>query len=177
MKVEGAAKGRFEEVDMSTRKAICICFAIALALVVVTPASWASERDQATQLTFSQPVQIPNHVVLQPGTYWFTVEDTPADRNIVHVFDVNWQPITSTIAASTEHSWESDNTQLTFAQRSANQPDMLLKWYYPGDKTGHAFIYSGREGRALSEDTINVVTLYAEPAPMVPAGSARGAQY
>jgi hypothetical protein len=162
---------------MSTRKAICVGFAIVLALAVLAPATWASERDQATQLTFSQPVQIPNNVVLQPGTYWFTVADSPADRNIVEVFDVNWQPITITVAASTEHAWRSDNTQLTLAQRVADQPDVLLKWYYPGNKTGHAIIYSGREGRALSEDTVNVVTVYAEPAPMVPAVSARGAQY
>ena len=162
---------------MTTRKGICVGFAIVLALAVLAPATWANERDQATQLTFSQPVQIPDHVVLQPGTYWFTVAETPGNRNVVQVFDLNWQPITVTVAASTEHAWQSDSTQLTFAQRAADQPDVLLKWYYPGNKTGHEFIYSGREGRAISEDTVTVMTVYAERAPMVPAVSARGAQY
>jgi hypothetical protein len=163
--------------EMKTGKAISITFAIVLALGVVAPAIWASERDQATQLTFTQPVQIPGNIVLQPGTYWFTIAVSPSNRNLVQIFDINWQPITTTIAASTEHSWRSDNTQLTFAERSADQPDVLLKWYYPGETIGHEFIYSGRGGRALSEETVNVETVLAEPAPVATAYRGTNGRY
>src|ERR1700746_3304454 len=137
---------------MTTRRAISIMFAIVLAVAVLAPATWASERDQATQLTFDQSVQIPGHVVLAPGTYWFTISDSSSNRNLVRVFNINWQPITATMAAPTEHAWRADNTQLTFAVRSADQPNVLLKWYYPGENTGHEFLYSGRESQALSEE-------------------------
>jgi hypothetical protein len=161
---------------MKARKALNIIFATVVALGILAPATWASERDQATQLTFSQSVQIPGNIVLQPGTYWFTVADLPSNRNIVRVFDINWQPITTAIAATTEHPWRNDNTQLTFAQRSADQPSVLLKWYYPGRTVGHEFIYSGNEGRALSEETTDVVTVFADPAPIATAYGPGGAQ-
>src|SRR5579864_2281646 len=126
---------------MKARKAFSTVFEFVLALGDLVPAIRASERDQATQLTFTQPVQIPGNVVLPPGTYWFTIAESPSNRNIVRVFDINWQPITTTIAASTEHARPSDNTLLTFAERSADQPYVLLKWYYPGNTTGHEFVY------------------------------------
>jgi hypothetical protein len=162
---------------MTARKAFSIVFALVLSLGVLIPATRASERDQATQLTFTQSVQIPGNVVLAPGTYWFTVADSPSNRNIVRVFDINWQPITTTIAASTELARPADNTLLTFAERSADQPYVLLEWYYPGRTTGHEFVYSGREGRALSEETVNFVTVLADPAPMATAYNAPNGQY
>jgi hypothetical protein len=162
---------------MKTRKALAIAFGFVLALGPIAPAIWGSARDQATQLTFTQSVEIPGNVVLQPGTYWFTVADSTTDRNIVRVFDQNWQPITTTMATSTQHNWTSDNTVLMFAVRSADQPNVLLKWYYPGDTMGHEFVYSGAEGRAISEDTTNVVTVNAQPAPAVPAYSGNTGSY
>jgi hypothetical protein len=162
---------------MKARKAISIVFALVLALGVLVPATRASERDQATQLTFTQSVQIPGNVVLPPGTYWFTIADSQSNRNIVRVFDIYWQPITTTIAVSAEHLRPSENTLLTFAERSADQPNVLLKWYYPGNTTGHEFVYSGPEGRALSEETVGIVTVAAEPAPMATVNNVPNGQY
>jgi hypothetical protein len=164
-------KAAFEEARMKSRKTICSAFVLVIALGFLTPVTRASERDQATQLTFTQSVQIPGNVVLQPGTYWFSVADSPSDRNIVRVFDVNWQPITTTVAASKEIAQPYDNTLVTFAERSANQPVVLLEWFYPGRTTGHEFIYSGREGRALTEETVDIVAVTAEPVALAPAYS------
>ena len=162
---------------MKSRKAISIVFALVLALGVLLPATRASVRDQATQLTFTQSVQIPGHVVLLPGTYWFTIADSPSNRNIVKVFDINWQLITTTIAASAEIARPSDNTLLMLAERSADKPYVLLQWYYPGNTTGHEFVYPGREGLALSEDTVNIVTVLADPVPLATAYSAPNGHY
>ena len=145
---------------MKARKIIAVVFAFALALWVAAPAARASERDQASQMTFSQAVQIPGNTVLPAGTYWFVLMDTAANRNVVQVFDVNWEPITTVIANSTEVSQPSDKTVLTFAQRSSDQPLLLLKWYYPGNSIGHEFVYSG----ALAEQTVRTVTVIGQPA-------------
>jgi len=51
---------------MNTRKAISI-LGLLLAFAIILPAARADEYDQASQLTFSQPVQIPGHV-LPAGT-------------------------------------------------------------------------------------------------------------
>ena len=162
---------------MKSRKAFSIVFALVLALGVLIPATRASVRDQATQLTFTQSVQIPGNVVLPPGTYWFTIADSPSNRDVVKVFDINWRPITTTIAASTEIARPSDNTLLMFAERSADQPYVLPQWYYPGNTTGHEFVYGEREGRALSEETVNIVTVLADPAPLATAYSAPNGRY
>jgi hypothetical protein len=154
---------------MKTQKTVTIFFGLALLLGFLAPVTWGSQRDQATQLTFSQPVQIPDNIVLPPGTYWFAIADSSANRNIVRVFDANWNPISTTLANSTQQLQPSENTQLTFAERSADQPEVLLKWFYPGDTLGHEFVYSGSEGRALSEQTVDVVTVIADPAPMIAA--------
>ena len=150
---------------MKIQKSIYIVFAVILALGVLAPASWASEWDQATKLTFDQPFQIPNNVVLPAGTYWFSTMDSPLERNVVQIFDNNHQLITTMLTIPTDQVVPSDETELTFAERSGNQPDALLKWFYPGNTIGHEFIYSGPEGRALSEQTVGHVTVLANASP------------
>lgn len=145
---------------MTIRKITNVVAALALALCFTAPVTRASQRDEATQLTFSQDVQIPGNTVLPAGTYWFVLGNPTADRNIVQVFDLDWRPVTTVIANSTEMSRPSDNTLLTFGQRSSNQPPLLLKWYYPGNTIGHEFAYSGAE----AEQTTNIVTVMAQPA-------------
>jgi hypothetical protein len=58
---------------MNTRKAF-ITLGLLLALVMMLPYARASERDQATAITFNQSVQIPGRV-LPAGTYWFVVSE------------------------------------------------------------------------------------------------------
>jgi len=47
------------------------CFIVALCAVSV-PVTRDDQSNQATELTFSEPVEIPG-VVLPAGTYWFTI--------------------------------------------------------------------------------------------------------
>ena len=48
----------------------------------------ADEWNKKTVLTFSQPVEIPGHV-LPAGTYMFKLADTLGDRHIVQVFNAD----------------------------------------------------------------------------------------
>ena len=148
---------------MKTRGAIACLIACAFALAMIAPVSKAAERDQATQLTFSQSVQIPGDVVLPAGTYWFKLADSNADRNIVQVFDTNWSIIATTIAIPTQRPAITGHTMLSMAEGAPDQPDVLVKWFYPGDATGHEFLYSTPMERQLSEE--NVITVITELAP------------
>jgi len=49
---------------------------LALALVAFVPHARADERDQAPQLTFNEPVELPGNHVLPAGTYWFVAPDS-----------------------------------------------------------------------------------------------------
>src|SRR5258708_18518504 len=67
---------------MKTRKTISF-LGLLLAFAIILPAARADEYDQASQLTFSQPVQIPGRV-LPAGTYPFLLaEISISHRNII----------------------------------------------------------------------------------------------
>jgi len=147
---------------MKTRGALGMFFACALALAMLAPAAHADERNQATQLTFDQPVRIPSGVVLPPGTYWFKVGDDVMDRNIVQVFDANWSVIATTIAIPAERQEVTDHTMLKMAEGAPGDPLILVKWFYPGRTTGHEFLYSAPTESQISES--NMITVMAAPA-------------
>jgi hypothetical protein len=148
---------------MKTRRAIQLLIAFAFALAMIAPAARADERNQATQLTFDQSIQIPGDVVLPAGTYWFKVADSSANQNIVQVFDSDWSIIATTIVVPTIRPEATDHTMLKLAEGAPDQPDVLVKWFYPGRMTGHEFLYSAPMESQISEDS--VITVMAGPAP------------
>ncbi len=135
---------------MNTRKAISI-LGLLLAFAIILPAARADEYDQASQLTFSQPVQIPGHV-LPAGTYWFVLADVSiANRNIIHIFNSDRSTLYATVSTITaERAQSSDHTALTFAERDSTQPSAILDWFYPGRKTGHEFVYPAQDEKELA---------------------------
>lgn len=155
-----------------TRKALSIIFGalFALAFVVIAPNVRASEVNQATQLTFNQPVELPGNVVLPAGTYWFTLpQNGISDPNLVMVYNADRsQLVTSTLTIPTTRMDTTSHSELTFGESSANQPIALINWFYPGRLTGHEFIYSPTEQAKLSEGEQFTVTV--QPAPLVQAG-------
>ena len=63
-----------------------VLFAVALIFAMAFSAR-ADKINKLTLLTFNQPVELPGNVVLQPGTYAFTVLQTlGGNRTIVQVF-------------------------------------------------------------------------------------------
>jgi hypothetical protein len=135
---------------MNTRKAISI-LGLLLAFAIILPAARADEYDQASQLTISQPVQIPGHV-LPAGTYWFVLADVSiANRNIIHIFNSDRSKLYATVSTITaERAQSSDHTALTFAERDSTQPIAILDWFYPGRKTGHEFVYPAQDEKELA---------------------------
>jgi len=146
---------------MKTRKTISF-LGLLLAFAIILPAARADEYDQASQLTFSQPVQIPGRV-LPAGTYWFVLADTSiANRNIIHIFNSDRSTLYATVSTITaERAQSSDHTALTFAERDSTQPSAILDWFYPGRKTGHEFLYAAQNEKELASAKHQAVVAHA----------------
>jgi hypothetical protein len=41
---------------------------------------------------------------------------------------------------------------VALAEQGAGQPDVLLKWFYPGRETGNEFLYSKQKEREMAQD-------------------------
>jgi hypothetical protein len=121
------------------------------------PSAHADEWNQETVLTFSGPVAIPGQV-LPAGTYRFILFDSNSDRNIVQIFSSDWSKLYATLfTVASERREPTGETIIGFAERPSDQPEAISTWFYPGELTGHEFIYSGKEGNELAKDTRRVV--------------------
>ena len=116
-------------------------------------AAHADESDQATKITFSQPIQIPGQI-LPAGTYSFKLLDSNSDPNVVEIFNSDQTHLYATLqTVATEREDPTGDTALTLAEQGAGRPDALLKWFYPGRETGHEFVYSEQQEKQLAQDT------------------------
>lgn len=114
-------------------------------------AAHASEWDEATKITFSQPVQVPRHT-LAPGTYLFKRADTN-DQNIVQIFNADGNVLYGTFMTNpTTRPEAAGNTEVLLAKQAEGEPYVLLKWFYPGRLTGDEFIYPKAQEQQLAQD-------------------------
>jgi hypothetical protein len=129
-----------------------------LAVVIVLPVAHADQGDQATRVTFSQPVQIPGRV-LPAGTYVFVLPDEANDHFQVRIFNADRSMLVATLfTISTERSKPTDNTVFGFAGRGSAQPEAIVTWFYPGETTGHEFVYPKQMQQELaSAKVVNAV--------------------
>jgi hypothetical protein len=113
-------------------------------------AARASEANQSTKLTFSQPISIPGRI-LPAGTYLFKLADSN-DRNLVQIFNADGTRLYATLQTiAVEHREPTGDTVLTLAEQPDGRPDALLSWFYPGDTIGHEFRYSKQQEQQLLE--------------------------
>lgn len=124
--------------------------------------------NQATQITFEQPVRVPGQV-LPPGTYWFTVlnSGSSSDLNRVQIKNADGTKVIAQLqTGSADHAqfgqtaisktnsdvhWPTGKVVLTFAEGGKNEPISLMEWFYPGRTDGHRFVYKDREEKEMSE--------------------------
>ncbi len=130
---------------MINRKAVAV-FVLALASLMVLPNAHASEFDQATKFTFSQPVQIPGRV-LPAGTYWFLVPSP----NTIQIFNSDRSKVYATLLTnSAESPKPADKSTVTLAERGSMQPGAIVTWFYPGRTIGHEFRYSKQDQKEIA---------------------------
>jgi len=137
---------------MNVRYAISIVCGVVLAWIAFVPVARADEWNQMTKMSFSQPVELPG-MVLPAGQYWFTVADSPNNRNVVEVYKGDWSRQLAVLLTIPSYRTQStDRTEIKFAERPHDRPEALLKWYYPGRLTGREFVYSKRHEREFAHD-------------------------
>ena len=151
--------------------------ALSLLGFLSTSTARADEWDKKTILTFSQPVEIPGHV-LPAGTYMFKLNDTMSDRHIVQVFNADGSQIIATVMAiPNSRLTATDETVIRFHEMRAGSPEAIRAWFYPGNTVGQEFVYSKRralvlaraekasvpsiEAEAASADELNTATIVA----------------
>jgi Protein of unknown function (DUF2911) len=125
-------------------------------------AAYADLADQATTITFSEPIQIPGQV-LPAGTYLFKLADTNTGQNLVQIFSSDRTVVYATIeTVPTERSEPTGRSTITVAQGESGQP-VLLKWFYPGSLTGHEFVYSKEREKELAQDRQQTIEANQQP--------------
>lgn len=130
---------------------IAVGLVIALSLFLGLVAH-ADESDETTIITFSQPIQIPGQV-LAAGTYVFKLADSVNERNVVQVFSADRKALLATLETmATDRPSPADRTVVALAQQGAGQPDVLVKWFYPGRTTGNEFLYPKQKEKELAQD-------------------------
>jgi hypothetical protein len=114
----------------------------ALLCATLIPIARASESDKKTIVTFAAPVAIPGHV-LPAGTYVFTVFDSPGDHNTVQVWNQNQSELLAmTETVPTYLLLAPDTPIFRLDDRFPDSPSVIRAWFYPGDTSGHEFVYS-----------------------------------
>lgn len=118
-------------------------------------AAHADEADQTTEITFNQPIQVPGQV-LPAGTYLFKLADDE-NLDVVQIFSQDRMHLYATLETiPTESRQTPEDTAVTLAQQEAG-PNVLLKWFYPGNNTGHEFVYSNLLQEQISQDQQQMV--------------------
>jgi hypothetical protein len=145
---------------MTIRKTVLL--GLALALVVATPAVVVGQNmNHQTVLTFSQPFEIPGHV-LPAGTYMFQLVDSLGDRHIVRISSADGsRPIAIVLAIANYRLEATDRTVVTFNEVPVGAPETLRAWFYPGRNWGHEFVYPKRRALELAATSRVVVPAIA----------------
>ena len=122
-----------------------------LAFLIVLPVVRADERNQATKFTFSQPVQIPGHV-LPAGTYSFQLADT-SDRHLVQIFREDRTLVVTLNSVPRERYGRDAEVAITLANRGATKPQAIVAWFFVCETEGHEFLYPKQEAQELAHAT------------------------
>jgi hypothetical protein len=131
--------------------------AFLLAGIIALPATRADESNQAIQVTFKHPVQIPGHV-LPAGTYWFVLPKDASQHNEVRILNSDQTIVyANLITIPAQRLQPTDHTAITFAERGSGQAQAIVTWFYPGQLDGHEFLYPKQVAQELAKDKRDTV--------------------
>jgi hypothetical protein len=143
----------------SIRKVALACVTSALMALPLTAAA-QGPANQDTFFTFSQSVELPGKT-LPAGKYFFQLMDSPSNRHIVKVMSEDRKEIHATLLAIPYYSnaRPTDKPEVRFmespAQASGGAADTnaIKIWFYPGNSTGHEFIYPRSQAMQIAART------------------------
>jgi hypothetical protein len=134
-----------------------VTLALLLGFLIALPAARADEANQATKVTFNQAVQIPGRV-LPAGTYWFVLPEDVNEHNQVRIFNSDRTILYAAVLTNNaQRAQATDHSAFTFAERESAQPQAIVTWFYPGNTTGHEFLYPKQVQMELAKDKHDTV--------------------
>jgi len=135
------------------------------AFVAISTVQARQLEAKSTKLTFSQPVEVPGHV-LPAGTYTFRMSDATGDRHIVQVFDASGNRLIAMFMTIPDYGLtQNDQTVIKFAEVPKGSTDVIRAWFYPGNSTGEEFVYTKTRAAELAvASKVTVPAVAAEPA-------------
>jgi len=143
------------------KKTIWIGLALSLLGFATAPNARADDWNNKTVITFSQPVEIPGHV-LPAGTYTFKLADSLSDRHIVQIFNADGSDIIATVIAISDYRLSpTAKTVVRFHEVPVGSPEAIRAWFYPGNNVGQEFVYSKRRAMELAKASDTVVPAVA----------------
>src|ERR1700739_531337 len=105
---------------------------LALVCVAMPGSLRADEHDQATKLTFNEPIEVPGQI-LAAGTYWFTLMDSSSDRNIVQIWNEDRSQLLGTIFTIADYRFQpAGKTVVNFEERPGDKPQAIQAGFSPG---------------------------------------------
>jgi len=139
---------------MITKTSRMLMFLLGLALIssVWSQAVRAQDnyRAKATKVTVTEPMQVPG-MVLAAGEYVFRLNDSDANRHIVHIFNADETKLVTTVLAIPNARLNpTDKGIMTYEERPVGQPVALAAWFYSGEGNGQQFVYPKSKAEELS---------------------------
>jgi hypothetical protein len=116
--------------------------ALAMSLMssAFVPSLKASESDEKTIITISQPMAVQGKV-LPAGQYVLKLQDSFPSRNVIFIFNGDETQLIDTILAiHADRLQPSDKSEFSFYGTREGQPAALHTWFYPGDTSGFEFL-------------------------------------
>lgn len=125
--------------EQNMKKTVAAVITLGMALTFGTQAK-ADAWYRKTFMTVHQPVQVPG-AVLEPGKYEMKVWGSNVHRNVVQISDDAGQVRATLLTVPSDRQTISGDTHFTFLEVPKGEPLPIHKWFYPGDTTGHEFLY------------------------------------
>ncbi|HOC18377.1 MAG TPA: hypothetical protein PKK95_08925 [Vicinamibacterales bacterium] len=119
------------------------------------PVVQAQEFENRTIFTFDSPVQVPG-AVLPPGRYVFQLIDPGQPARSVEIRKPDGGPAlatTVTLPIRRPESEDASGVKVSFVGTRGDQPPAIKSWFYPGEETGHLFVYPEKQARQIAEAT------------------------
>lgn len=138
--------------------ALAVCFVL-FSAAFSAPAE-ASERNQATKVTFSAPVEVPG-TVLPAGSYLFTIMPDDPEHNVVQIWSADHTKFFSTVMTVPDYRRKPTGNPVLLFDQQAGSPAAVQAWFYPGDLYGHDFVYPKSRATELAKES-------GQPVPSVP---------
>jgi hypothetical protein len=95
----------------------------------------------------------------------FKLAEYGSDQNLVQIFNAGGTKLYATLmTVPTYRQNVTGNTTVILTEQGSGQPDALTKWYYPGEETGHQFLYPTHEEKQLEKDRMEAIMAHPQPA-------------